>query len=182
MAKSTDAVTISNQLIDVIRKQYLLPWNGVHGIGHWARVRENGIYIASKLADVNARVVELFAIFHDAARINEGTDLGHGCRGGELARALRGKHFEATDQEFEQLYEACLYHTDGRTDAEITVQACWDADRLDLGRVGLVPDLRFLCTSVAKDSDVIAWALQRAQKRVFPQFAIEEWFVDLDSG
>ncbi len=25
-----------------------------------------------------------------------------------------------------------------------TIQSCWDADRLDLGRVGIIPNKRFL--------------------------------------
>jgi uncharacterized protein len=31
-------------------------------------------------------------------------------------------------------------HTSGYTDADITVQVCWDADSLELGRVGIPPN------------------------------------------
>ena len=65
---------ITSALMQAIRKQYRLPWNGIHGIGHWARVRENGLHIAASLTGVNIKVVELFAVFHDAGRKNEGTD------------------------------------------------------------------------------------------------------------
>jgi uncharacterized protein len=173
---------ISRQLIEAIRKQYRLPWNGVHGMGHWARVRENGLCIAAGLASVNTQVVELFAVFHDAGRTNEGTDIGHGYRGAELAKGLRGSFFEVSDEEFELLYMACWHHTDGYTDGEITVQACWDADRLDLGRVGTTPDPRYLCTSVARDPHLIAWADRRARQGTVPQFAIKEWFADSTSN
>ena len=169
---------ITKQLIEAIRKQYRLPWDGIHGIGHWARVDENGLCIAASLAGVNTRVVELFAIFHDAGRNDEGTDRGHGHRGAELAEKLRGLFFEISDEEFALLYMACFYHTDGHTDGDITVQTCWDADRLDLGRVGKTPDPRYLCTTVAKDSDLIAWADSRARQGVVPQFAVREWFTD----
>jgi uncharacterized protein len=169
---------ITQQLIEAIRKQYLLPWNGFHGIGHWSRVRENGLCIAARLANVNVVVVELFAIFHDAKRRNEGIDIGHGYRGAALAKKLRGSLFELSDEEFDLLYIACCYHTDGHTDNDITVQTCWDADRLDLGRVGIAPDPRYLCTIAAKEPTLIAWANTRARQRIVPQFAIENWFAD----
>ena len=169
---------ITRKLIEAIREQYPLPWNGIHGIGHWARVRENGFCIATSLTGVNIKVVELFAVFHDACRKNEGIDVGHGYRGGELAKRLRGLFFQTTDEEFELLYMACWHHTDGHTEGEITVQTCWDADRLDLGRVGKMPDPRYLCTASAKDTRLIVWADERARRAAVPQFALEEWFAD----
>jgi uncharacterized protein len=41
--------------------------------------------------------------------------------------------FAADDDRFDLLYTACDLHTDGLTDGDVTIQACWDADRLDLG-------------------------------------------------
>ena len=40
-------------------------------------------------------------------------------------------------EEEDLLAYACRHHSGGMIDADITVQACWDADRLDLGRVGI---------------------------------------------
>ncbi len=167
---------ISRELIGAIGKQYKLPRDGVHGIGHWARVRENGLRIAATLSGVNSEVVELFAVFHDARRRNEGIDAGHGRRGARLAEKLRGALFDLSDEEFALLDVACRYHTDGRTDGNITVQTCWDADRLDLGRVGMRLDPHQLCTAAAKDPDLMAWADNRARQRIVPGFAVEEWF------
>jgi uncharacterized protein len=169
---------ITTQLIEAIRNQYLLPWNGIHGIGHWARVHENGLCVAERHVDVNTKVVELFAIFHDAKRTNEGFDKGHGYRGAEFAKKLRGSLFELSDEEFDLLYTACCFHTDGYTEFDITVQTCWDADRLDLGRVGITPHPRYLCTSAAKDPALIAWADSRVRQGTVPQFAIENWFAN----
>ena len=167
---------ITKQLLETIRQQYRLPWSGIHGIGHWARVRENGLRIAAGLSGVNSDVVELFAVLHDARRENEGTDSGHGRRGAELAEKLRGSLIELPDEAFALLCTACSYHTDGRTDGDITVQTCWDADRLDLGRVGIRPKSHYLCTTAAKDPALIAWADSRARRRIVPQFATQEWF------
>ena len=47
-------------------------------------------------------------------------------------------------------------------DADITVQTCWDADRLDLGRVGIRPDPRRLCTAAARNPRMIEAAFARS--------------------
>lgn len=152
---------ITPALIREIRHGYQLPWRGLHGIVHWARVLENGLRLAASTGAAR-EVVALFAVFHDARRLNEDHDPNHGRRGAELAAALRGKVFDLGDREFELLCTACLYHTDGLTEGDATVQTCWDADRLDLGRVGIRPQPRYLCTSAAKQADVIAWAYERS--------------------
>ena len=59
------------------------------------------------------------------------------------------------EKEKELLIEACKYHSDGLIDADITIQTCWDSDRLDLGRVGIKPSPDRLCTVVAKRNEVI---------------------------
>ncbi len=134
---------------------YELPWHGTHGVGHWARVLESGLRLA-KETGANVEVLRLFAIFHDSRRVSEGYDDGLGERGGNLARELRGEWFGLSDQEFNLLYDACAGHTNGETEADITIQTCWDADRLDLGRVGIVPAPQKLCTPAAKTWEVFA--------------------------
>jgi uncharacterized protein len=121
-------------IIHAILEDYALPWHGIHGVSHWARVLENGLRLAQENR-ANIEVVQLFAIFHDARRVNENVDDGHGKRGAELAVKLRGM-FSLSDQDFDLLYIACADHTEGKIDGDITIQTCWDADRLDLGRAG----------------------------------------------
>jgi HD superfamily phosphodiesterase len=60
---------ISEELIQRALKEYTLPWYGIHGISHWARVLENSLRLA-KLAGAKIEVVQLFALFHDAKRRN----------------------------------------------------------------------------------------------------------------
>ena len=165
---------ISIPLIQAIRAQYRLPWTGVHGAIHWARVMENGGRLA-ELTGAKLQVVEMFAVFHDAQRVNEHSDDDHGRRGAELAVQLRGIHFCLSDGDFELLHDACSRHTDGLTEADITVQTCWDADRLDLGRVGITPEPRYLCTAAAKTRELIRWADARACDGFVPGFARESW-------
>jgi uncharacterized protein len=45
---------------------------------------------------------------------------------------------------------------------DITVLTCWDADRLDLGRVGIRPAAHRLCTDAARDPAMIEWAYRRS--------------------
>jgi len=165
-------------LVHQILKDYELPWHGTHGVGHWARVLENGLRLA-KGTDAKVEIVQLFAIFHDSRRVNECTDHGHGRRGADLAAELRGDLFDLGDDDFELLRFACAHHTDGMTEANITVQVCWDADRLDLGRVGMIPAPKKLCTAAAKTWEVIQWADGRAAFEVVPELVKDEWGVDL---
>jgi len=168
MSKEHNFVAITNAILD----GYALPWRGTHGVLHWARVWTNGL----KVAEVNGadqEIVKLFALFHDSRRVNEYTDPDHGERGGDFARELRGTLVHLDDDRFELLYEACRLHTDGLTDGDPTEQACWDADRLDLGRVGMRPSPRRLCTDAA--SELIDWATPRAEAGVQVKEVLELW-------
>ena len=60
-------------------------------------------------------------------------------------------------------------------EADITVQVCWDADRLDFGRVGMVPAPKKLCTAAAKTWEIIRWADGRAGFQVVPDIVKAEW-------
>jgi uncharacterized protein len=161
-------------LIRTILDGYVLPPFGTHGISHWARVLENGLRLA-EITGANKKIVRLFALLHDSKRINESIDPGHGKRGADFAESLRGDQVHLPDAEFELLYTACEFHTDGKQDGDITVQTCWDADRLDLGRVRIWPDPVFLCTEAARDPEMIAWANQRSKRVVTPKFVHQEW-------
>jgi uncharacterized protein len=152
---------LSPELMDAIRGQYALPWRGIHGITHWARVRETGLRLAARTG-ADPAVAELFAVLHDARRRNEGDDPGHGGRGADLAGALRGTLIHLSDAAFALLRTACADHAKGLIEADVTVQTCWDADRLDLGRVGIVPDPARLCTAAAKESAMRDWAFARS--------------------
>src|SRR5262249_45230261 len=106
-------------IVHEILKGYALPIRGSHGVVHRARALENGRRLVSATG-ANLEVVTLFALFHDSRRVNESHDEGHGLRGGEYARALRGTLVHLHDSEFELLFEACRLHTDGLTQGELT--------------------------------------------------------------
>jgi uncharacterized protein len=161
--------SLSTGITDPPQDPKLWPVNG------WARVLENG----QRLCDAtgaDAEVVTLFAIFHDARRVNEYRDDGHGHRGAELAASLRGSLVNLDDRRFELLYEACRLHTDGGTTGDLAMQVCWDSDRLDLGRVGIRPRTSRLCT--AATHGLIDWAHERAEREHVPASILREWGCD----
>ncbi len=159
-------------ILNAILDGYALPVRGDHGIVHWARVLENGQKIAA-ISGADREVVTLFALFHDSRRVNEFHDDEHGLRGGEFARSLRGTLVHLDDQRFELLFEACRLHTDGHTMGDPTLQACWDADRLDLGRVGITPRPDRLCTDAARH--LLRWAHSRAINGHEPADVLLAW-------
>jgi uncharacterized protein len=161
MPKFTTVAT--PDLLRTLRSQFAVDWHGVHGIRHWERVRENGLRLARETG-ANPIVVELFAYLHDSRRLDEWEDAGHGARAAEFLTPLRGRYFQVTDGELELLAYACRHHSDGLMDGDVTVRTCWDADRLDLGRVGMRPDPQYLCTEAARDPLLIDWAYRLSRQ------------------
>lgn len=139
---------------------YVLPLMGIHGLPHWGRVLETGLRLGARTgADLS--VVSMFAVFHDARRQCEGTDPEHGMRGAELAAKLRSG-LQLSDDQFALLEHACAHHTEGMTEGDPTIQTCWDADRLDLWRVGIFPEHECLCTQAARDQEIQEWSRRRS--------------------
>ncbi|WP_145221608.1 HD domain-containing protein [Gimesia alba] len=120
-----------------------------HGFDHWMRVLRNGRVLALHTG-ADPVIVELFALFHDSCRWSDGYDTGHGARGAALAKELHGDLFELDDDNFERLHYACTWHQEQDFCDDPTIGTCWDADRLDLVRVGILPDPRLLNTEFAK--------------------------------
>lgn len=149
------------ELIEAVLTEYALPWDGPHGVLHWGRVLENGLRLADATG-VSRDIVTLFAVFHDSRRFNEGFDPDHGMRGAQLAERFRGQLFDLDDRDFELFQFACFWHTDEVHHDNPSIQCCWDADRLDLGRVGMEPDPEFLNTEAAKSKELRRWAHGRA--------------------
>ena len=157
---------LTRELLQAIRAQYRCDWWGYHGVRHWARVRANTrlfrltdpvqvgrrsvTFYSGPRQDVDPVVCDLFAVFHDACRVNEHEDPGHGARGAALAKQMHGRYFQLTDEQMDLLVYACTHHTDGWREGPATAQACWDADRCDLPRVGIDIDLKRLCHPVGR--------------------------------
>lgn len=125
----------------------------MHGLSHWNRVARNGLKIAKYDESVNKRIVILFAFLHDHMRQDDYSDEEHGPRAAQalfdIAETLLS---DLSEDEFELLRTACELHTsceEGTGDS--TIDACFDADRLDFGRVGILPDSEMMTTDIGRE-------------------------------
>ena len=123
--------------------------SSIHGPAHWRRVEANGLKIAA-FNHASVVVVRLFAILHDSCRIDDSFEMEHGELAANYAVTLRGRLFDLDDDSFRLLHDACRWHTHGKISSDPTIGACWDADRLDLPRVGIVPNPNLMSTEQGK--------------------------------
>ena len=140
------------KVVEVIREFVQSRWTlgEVHGISHWDRVYQYGQKLLSQ--DVNPLIVALFAYLHDSCRMNDGEDIDHGKRAAHLIDTIRDSHLKTvSDEEIELLKEACRLHTTVIKTSNPTIDACFDADRLDLWRVGIIPDPGRMATEKGKE-------------------------------
>ena len=138
--------------IDQIKQWAVTRWTlgALHGISHWERVERNGLLLATPECDVT--VIRLFAYLHDSCRENDGHDWEHGPRAAKMIVGIRNSLLkDLTDNQFQLLQEACRLHTSTHRTGNPTIDACFDADRLDLGRVGITPDPNKMATEKGKE-------------------------------
>lgn len=159
---------IIHKALILVRPQFRPDFdNGIHGVRHWSRVWFHGRRLA-KAMDVNPCVLAWFAFLHDSQRHNDGHDPRHGHRAADFAVRLRrdGQVAELSATEFDHLCEAMRLHSDGHTVSDPAIIACWDADRLDLGRVGITPRADRLCTPHGRKPETIQTALALSRRKV----------------
>jgi uncharacterized protein len=159
--------------LSLVLPQFRLDVNhGWHGIAHWSRVWRNGKELCEAMGE-DPTVPCLFAFLHDSQRFDEGRDYEHGHRAAEwIGKLFYDNKLSIKASDYSSLVTAIAGHSDGETEESPIVQICWDSDRLDLGRVGIMPDPLRLCTEHAKKEDTIqrAWARSIGQ----PQRTIGE--------
>ena len=136
-------------LLQKVFEQFKVSRLGVHGPSHWARVRRHALTIG-QVTGADLMVVELFAFLHDSKRLNEDKDPEHGFRAASFANQLNGRYFKLDSLQLDVLCHAMTHHSDGAVDLDPTIQTCWDADRLDLGRVGIKPAAKYLSPVAAQ--------------------------------
>ncbi len=128
---------------------------GIHGHTPWGRVGEAGLFLAGREA-VSTHVVLLFAILHDCRRENDGHDPGHGPRAAALTEGIGHAPLGLAPADLTALCHAMRLHDRGQVSDHPLVGTCWDADRLDLPRVGIRPDPRLMSTAGGRDPAVMA--------------------------
>ena len=126
--------------------QFRLGPQSAHFVDHWDRVAAYGAFVGARCG-ADLEVVRLFALLHDSQRFDEGTDPEHGPRAALYASEVC--LFLEPDQ-LMKLMLACRDHDRGRTHADPTIGSCWDADRLDLDRVGITCKAELMSTAEGK--------------------------------
>lgn len=146
-------------IINIVKKQFRLTQLSIHGPSHWDRVEQIGMYL-SKNTNADITVVKLFAYIHDSQRVNEFIDPGHGKRAAQFIEWLVSHNMLIVSREvLNKIMLACQSHSDPNAESEdITIQTCWDSDRLDLWRTGVTPDPKYLYTSFAKSTKTIHYS------------------------
>ena len=125
-------------------------YSNIHGVNHWDRVYRNGQRLASP--DVDLLVVGAFAYLHDVCRENDSTDINHGLRASMKIDEIRNTLLSSfTDEQIGLLKLACKYHTTRHKMDDPTINACFDADRLDLWRVGITPNPKKMATKAGAE-------------------------------
>ena len=117
----------------------------IHGIEHWDRVARNGEALHVPGADME--VVSCFAYLHDVERQSDAYDVEHGPKAAELIGNIRESVLGfLDDKQIGLLKDACTFHTTVPRTGNPTIDTCFDADRLDLPRVGIIPDPNRMAT------------------------------------
>jgi uncharacterized protein len=146
------------EIVRQIRELVLSRWTNsqLHGISHWDRVYDYGKQLVAP--GVDPLVVALFAYLHDSCRTGDGYDTSHGPRAAEWIDSLRETYLKPlSDEQIRLLKEACRLHTTTQKTGNPTVDACFDADRLDLWRADIIPDPEKMATGkgrmIAQETD-----------------------------
>ena len=139
-----------NGLLGFIQERFQCDWYGLHGIKHWQTVASHGRVIGKlhELNKSNLLIIELFSYLHDSCRQNEGVDSEHGLRAANMAAELNNIFYSLNPSGLNCLSEAIAKHSLGFVSNDPVIQTCWDADRLDLVRVGIEPS-EYLLSDVA---------------------------------
>lgn len=141
---------INQDLLDHLLLEFALEGEGIHGINHWRRVARNARLIANHIT-IDTGITDLFAYFHDSKREHDGGDPGHGDRAADFILDTWNKGLIPLERDrMLLLCEAVSSHDEVRFHDDPTIGACMDADRLDLGRCGIIPDPLYLNHGASK--------------------------------
>lgn len=121
-----------------------------HGMWHWRKVDWNVQQLCKAVPEANLEVCRAFAYLHDCKREHEKEDPVHGEKAAEYVEQIKDR-LGFTEPQLELLKAACRDHEKGTISDNPTIGVCWDADRLDIMRVGTKIDPKYLSTQAAKD-------------------------------
>lgn len=163
-------------LVERVLASYALDLHGLHGPGHWLRVRANGLALAARTPEADAELVELFALLHDSRREDDGRDRYHGERAAAFVHVLHAEgHLRLEPDRLDVLVQACAGHHHPQVSEHPTIGCCWDADRLELARLQYEPDPTLLSTGAALDAELQRWAWRRGTAWEIDTGGVSHW-------
>lgn len=129
--------------------------DSIHGYNHWKNVEKIGHYLADRNG-ADKTIISFFAFLHDIGREKELNEPRHGEKSVEIIKKFFKLKLNAA--QYEKLLIAISEHdkVDAKSN-DITIQTCWDADRLDLPRVGIFPDSKLLYTEIGKSQETFGY-------------------------
>lgn len=129
-----------------------------HGITHWQHVEAFGLLMQEKCPAADKEVIRWFAYLHDSMRGNDEYNTEHGLAAAKFINKIRKTFLkDLSDNQIKLLKLACKYHTVRRKTDNLTVNICFDADRLDLPRVGIKPEVRRMASEVGRELALIPY-------------------------
>jgi len=137
------------RIVKLAKAEFILEDHSIHGFDHWEEVEQNGIMLANQ-PGVDLTIVRLFAYIHDCKRQDDYQDPEHGDRSADFVLELveKGELNFLTKEQINKLWSACKYHHKGVTDTDPTIGSCFDADRIELIRCGMVPRPNLMNTPI----------------------------------
>lgn len=146
-------IKLDRKLLAHLLSNFKLDKDGDHGLSHWLRVIRYSLRLA-RGTSVDKNLLILFGLLHDSQRLDEYDDHFHGPRASQSLTSLReGGYLTLSDKDFLRLSRACEWHTVGfgSEPPDIFLRIVWDADKLDLPRLGVEVLPELLWTDKAKD-------------------------------
>lgn len=118
-----------------------------HDTGHILRSSIYARIMAIKTCPEYLNEIMLGVILHDIGRINNQRDPYHPKRSARLAMDILKKHWPGLNTG--RIIYAIENHNMGKTTTDPVIGIIWDADRLDLVRLGIKVDKKLLSTKIA---------------------------------
>src|SRR5262245_5469316 len=144
-----------HRLVSVVLDRATHKGSIIHGEAHWKCVAQTGLELCREVESADRIVVFLFGLLHDSQRLNDGSDRAHGIRAAAFIGQIRDDYLRLSEEQLTLLTKACAEHADGFTSNDPTIGVCWDADRLNLWRLGIQPQPHLLSTDAARQPAVI---------------------------
>ncbi|MFA6383329.1 MAG: HD domain-containing protein [Parcubacteria group bacterium] len=136
---------------EIILQNYIHS-SAVHNVKHVLKTVRNSSIIAKSVCPEKIDDVKMGALLHDIGRVDDfDRESTHAQKGAAIAYEILAKYFRNAPLDFKKILFAVKYHSRGKISRDPVIGAIWDGDRLDLERVGMKVNPKYLSTKKAKE-------------------------------